>query len=341
MNPTLPLWVLLVGAVPTAAHAPPAALDVPKLSTRWSTRFALVPAPPAPRAGERSFVHAERIEALLAAAQVALGSLRPEEARSSLSECEALLRAHPELPQAAWLAAERAAIAAELASSEDSERMQRARRAAAALEGPRAPAFHEGGATAVDSALPTLVSLRVRGLAGGDELEWDGLARPSVFETPVGEHHLRVVRGERLLWASWVQVAEGTRELDLNLPPLEPCSADDLGRTRDGGVKPLAAPDTACPRWAVARVLRGAAPVAFCARAPCTAFRRAPQTRAAGARGAGTAPRAPAARGAVPAWTWYVAGGVGAALLGGLVAAEAGAFSSSPSHERWRYEGLR
>jgi hypothetical protein len=297
--------------------------------------FAAVPGAPEPRAGESSTLYVERVEALLAAAQMALGSQRPEEARAALAECEGLLRAHPELPQAAWLAAERAAITAELASSENSDRMRAARVQALVLEGPRAAAFHRDAAGA-DAALPPLVSFSVRGLAPGDELEWDAARATTNIDARVGEHQLRVLRGGRLLWASWQTISSATRELNLNLPPLAPCSADDLALTRDDGSKPLPSPNTLCPRWAVARTVGAEVELALCERAKCSNWRRGP----AEPNRAPLASKSPE-RAALPAWTLYVAGGVGAALLGGFIAAEAGAFTPNETRERWRYEGLR
>jgi hypothetical protein len=334
MNPTLPLWVLAVGATPTFTPAPDPlpGTELAQISARWSRRFKRVPAAPEARPSAGTRRNAERIEALLDAAQTALGSLRPDEAKAALTDAEALLRAHPELPQAAWLAAERASIAAELASAEGEPASARLR--AFVLEGRRATPFREG--TLSGGELPALpaIALSVRGLAATDELEWDATRSPSRFETLAGEHQLRVLRNERLLWASWVEVTESTHELALNLPALAPCSADDLERTRDAERAPVAAATTLCSRWAVARGAADEVEISFCERSRCGEWQRAP-------RAPTMALRQPAAHPLIPSWALYVAGGLGAVAIGGLIAAESGAFSSEPARERWRYEGLR
>jgi len=291
---------------------------------------------------------AERVEALFDAAQGALGALRPEEAGQSLSEAERILQAHPELPQAAWLLAECHTLSAQWLTARDPSAARALIVAAAALEGSRAAPFREG--TSADIASPghnaepadlvsglAPASLTVRGLSAGDILEWDTEARTSPLSTTVGQHQLRVLRGERTLWASWVSVSASSPELLVNLPRVAPCSAEDLGGTLDGARGPNAPPHVACREWAIARTGKGELEVALCRGSRCGDWHRAPSQ---------PEPFKPPAqvltRAGFPRWAAYAVAGVGAAAVAGAVMAEAGVFGGSgATRETYRYEGVK
>ena len=129
-----------------------------------------------------------------------------ESAPDELARAEQLLLAHPELPQAAWLLAERHALSAQaLAQGADAPRgpeLEQAR----ALEGPRAPA---AGAPAPRSRGPVgalavpLAQLAVPRPRARDALFVDGrlTAERALAE---GLHHVRITRGTQLVWAGWV-----------------------------------------------------------------------------------------------------------------------------------------
>lgn len=280
---------------------------------------------------------AERVEALFDSAQSALGALNPDEAGQSLGEAERLIQAHPELPQAAWLLAECHTLSAELLRARDANAARAHLARAFALEGPRALPFREGTSADIVSVSPTPVTLAVRGLGANDVLEWDAEARPIPVRTTLGQHQLRVLRGERVVWASWVSVSAATPELALNLPRVAACSADDLGGTSDGVRGPSAPARVACAEWAVARSGQGELQVALCRGSRCGDWHRVgPETEAF------EPPAQALTRAGFPRWASYALAGVGAAAVAGVVLVEAGVFSSGgETRERWWYDGVR
>jgi hypothetical protein len=355
LNPILPLWVLHVGATAlpgTAGNgAPSTRAELERFSAAWSVRFSPVPPlslPSRATQAEPARDAAERVEALFDSAQSALGALRPEEAGQSLKEAERILLAHPELPQAAWLLAEHHALSAQWLTPREPSAARALTIAAAVLEGLRVTPFREGtsadiaspghdnGQTDLGSAL-TPVSLDVTGLSANDRLEWDAEARTSPLSTTVGQHQLRILRGERTVWASWISVGPSSPELRVNLPRVSPCSAEDLGETLDGARGPSAAPHVACPEWAIARVGSGELELALCRGSQCGDWHRAPIQ---------PEPFKPPAqaltRAGFPRWAAYAVAGVGAAAVAGAVMAEAGVFGGGgATRERLRYDGLK
>ncbi|HWA76408.1 MAG TPA: hypothetical protein VG937_28915 [Polyangiaceae bacterium] len=338
MNPILPLWVLHVGV--SGVGAPPAPAELARFSAHWSVRFAAVPALAAaqssgPLEPERNAV--ERIEALFDATQSALGALDPGEASQSLAEAERLIQAHPEFPQAAWLLAECHRLRAELLGTRDSAGARAYVARAAALEGARVAPFREGTSADIDPGSATPLNVDVRGLGPSDRLEWDSEARNSPVQTGAGEHQLRVLRGERVVWASWVSLSANATELALNLPPVAACSAEDLGGTLNGERGPTAPPQVMCSQWAVARSNQGKLELALCRGSQCGDWYRAPLE---------PSPFAPPAQvltqRSFPRWATYAIASVGAAAVAGAVLLETGVFGGGgDTRERWRYDGLR
>jgi hypothetical protein len=337
VNPILPLWVLHVGVSSVGAPAQ----ELARFSAHWSVRFSVVPVfastrASAPAEPERNAV--ERIEALFDATQSALGALDPREAGQSLAEAERLVQAHPELPQAAWLLAECHRLRAELLAPRDSAAARAQVARATLLEGPRAAPFREGTSADIDPGSATPLKIDVRGLGPNDRLEWDAEPRKSPVRTDAGQHQLRVMRGERVVWSSWVSLGAAARELTLNLPPVPACSADDLAGTVDGERGPSAPSQVLCSEWAVARTTQGKLELALCRGSRCGDWYRAPVQA--------TPPFAPPAqvltRGSFPRWASYTIASVGAAAVAGAVLLEAGVFGSDgATRERWRYDGLR
>lgn len=279
----------------------------------------------------------ERVEALFDTARSALGALRPEEAERSLTEAERLLLAHPELPQAAWLLAECHTLSAEWQSARDPNAARARRAAAAALEGPRAAPFREGASTDVDVEPAASIAFDVRGLAAGDRLEWDAQPRALPLSTAPGQHQLRVLRGARVIWASWVTVSAANPALSLNLPRVTPCSAEDLAATVDGARGPVAPALVACREWAVARSGAGELEIALCRGARCGDWHRAPP-----ARDVFEPPAQALTHKGFPRWASYALAGAGAAAMAGLVLLEGGVFGSEgPARERWKYMPVR
>jgi hypothetical protein len=318
---------------------PLAARELAQFAARWSGEFqqvSLVDDTLGKRADAEQWRSVPRIEALFATARTATGALRTSEADSALSEAEALIRSHSELPQAAWLLAEHHALAAELIHDEDGRAAQELLIAAAVLEGERGEAFRDVVRPSADIELPPEHELPLLGIYAQDRVECDGQTVSNPLHVRPGEHHVRVLRGERLLWSGWVSIAEEATSVNLWLPTPAPCSADDVSGTQDSERGPLPRPGTRCADWAVARRHGTKLEVARCHAARCGAWQRIETARAARRE------RIPESPQGIPRWLTYAAVGAGTALVAGLVLAQSGAFGGSDSsRERWVYTGFK
>jgi len=310
--------------------------ELQRFSERWKVRFAEVPREPdmlglAADAEQEQSVR--RVEALFSTAKTALGALRNAEADSALAEAEALIRSHSGLPQAAWLLAEHHAILAERLLDEAPARARELGASAVVLEGERGQAFRDAASTSVRALVPALTEVQVSGLFARDLLEWDGEPARLPLATRPGEHHARVLRGERLLWSGWVTVVELAPTVTLSLPAPLACSEDDLSGTLDSEHGPRALPGTQCAEWAVARVKAGELSMARCQKAHCGPWQTGTQRQEA------TPSSTPSS--GLPRWLTYAAIGAGAALITGVILTQTGAFSSNESgRERWGYTGF-
>jgi hypothetical protein len=223
---------------------------------------------------------AQTIEASLDEAQTLAASLDEERALVLLADVEKELLLHPELPQAAWLMAERHQLAAAIrrkqpGGDEDAARLLAS---AEALEGPRAAPFGEGGDAAPENsgvaAPPKLRALlSVRDLDVHDELVVDGFSAKGSWSVLPGRHHAEVLRGSRVVWAGWFDVpAEARVDRLLGVPERLACSGEDFGETAVGGRAPDVPAGVRCERWIAVR--RGATglEVAWCEGPRCTAY---------------------------------------------------------------------
>jgi len=207
------------------------------------------------------------------------------------------------------------------------------------FEGPRSlPFSDQPGAVETRPALARF-SLAVQGLDPRDRIEWNGQRVSGAFPIAAGEHHVRVLRKGRLIHAAWTTIAEGTTALTFAIPPITPCSRDDLTGVQIQEHRAIAAPGTRCQSWAVARSLpQGGIEVARCTRDQCRAlvhFRR-PQ---------------PEARKAQPVtperswskWSTYTLLGVGVLATTGVVLWQVGAFDHDDQERRttWEFHGLQ
>src|SRR4051812_25286956 len=150
-----------------------------------------------------------QLESSLEEARNAAAALEQSRALAALERAEHLLRDHPELPQSAWLMAEVLELSADVESTApDAADAERAlRRRAATLEGPRATPFSDRASPEGAPETEAPISVEIRGLEPNDTLEWDGVQVAGSFPTAPGEHHARVARNGRLLWAGWARVA--------------------------------------------------------------------------------------------------------------------------------------
>ncbi|MCA9594122.1 MAG: hypothetical protein KC776_12450 [Myxococcales bacterium] len=275
------------------------------------------------------------IEGLLDQARIAATSLDSDTALARAGEAKAMLVAHPELPQAGWLMAERHLVEASIRGGVEggAAEAERLTRAALVLEGPRARAVGEDRAPA-QLAAPTTVA--VRGLAADDVLYWDETRATPPLSTPPGEHHARVLRRGELVWAGWVAVKPAARAIALPVPSAVACSRDDLAGVRIAKGRVQAPASVRCSEWAVAVPRRGGGvSVASCTAASCgplLAWRSGDGVVYSG-------PPQPRTEKPFPTWV-AVGAGLGAAMVTTVVLWRAGVFEGSePGRSRWEYVG--
>lgn len=282
----------------------------------------------APRENAASFRNAAyapdvvaEVEALLEEARSATASLEQSRALGALERAETRLHEHPELPQAAWLMAEELELRADIeaAAPEGASSARALRERAAALEGARALPFSDRDPH-VDLAPPITHGVSRDGLEPNDVLEWDGIASAETFAVASGEHHARVLRGGRLLWAGWVGVGEGDTRVHLPVPESPSCSPDDIGSAHIAGGRAIASERTRCESYVLARAhAGGGVEAALCERNVCgkvVIFQRNAHPAAAASRSERT----------WPAWATYTLVGAGGVLATGLVLWRAGVF---------------
>jgi hypothetical protein len=211
------------------------------------------------------------VESSLEEARNGTASLEQNRALSALERAAQLLHEHPELPQSAWLMAEVLELSADVESTEaeGTEAGLALRKRAAALEGPRATPFSDRAPSA-ELAAPDTQSLTVAGVESSDTLEWDGVQRQSPLITAAGEHHARVLRGGRLLWAGWAKVEPNEAQLRLPVPETVACSSDDLEGGHFEGGRAVPATHARCDSYVLARPrLGGGIEAALCERTSC------------------------------------------------------------------------
>jgi len=292
---------------------------------------------------------ADRVETLLEEARAATPS---QGTPGALERAEALLLEHPELPQAAWLLAERFAIEAQALTTPDEATAARRReleQRARALEGTRS---EPAGATPSPAAAPPSShrALAPSGTRPRDRVFIDGrpLATPPVDSAAgadsddaealaPGRHHVLVTRAGLPIWSGWVELAaEGAWSLE---DPSPGCSGLDLADVTARSDAPDPAPGVRCERWAVARPsLRGGADIAACSRSRCGAWQHA-----SAAPPLDASMRAPAPAGAEPAawpaWATWSLVGAGTLAAAGLVLWQLGALDRGEPQTEFVFTG--
>jgi hypothetical protein len=280
-----------------------------------------------------------KIEELLEGARVKSDAMDEAGALARLTEASQLIEGHPELPQAAWLSAERMTLEATLFERrpDSAEKARALRRAARALEGKRVAPLAEAGKLATDEGGPAeaIARVAIQGLEPDDRLFWDG--RPAPHAVPAGAepHHARVVRQGRTVWAGWTAANAGTR-LTLGAPTPVTCSLDDLGAASIKDQRVIAPAGARCPSWAVARPQAGGGiEIASCAKSRCGPL--LPWHKGNGGEFAG--PPQPAPERPTPVWL-FVAAGIGAAALTSVVVWQSGVFDEpNPARDRVLFNG--
>ncbi len=217
------------------------------------------------------------VESSLEEARNGSASLEPNRALAALARAGELLRDHPELPQSAWLMAEVLELSADVENTDPggADAALALRKRAATLEGPRAAPFSDRAPAAALEVLevpevPPTQAITVAGLEASDTLEWDGVQRENPLTTAAGEHHARVLRGGRLLWAGWAKVELNETQLRLPVPETVACSSDDLEGGHFEGGRAVPATHARCESYVLARArLGGGIEAALCERTSC------------------------------------------------------------------------
>ncbi|HEY4015991.1 MAG TPA: hypothetical protein VGM06_21795 [Polyangiaceae bacterium] len=283
----------------------------------------------------------ERVEDDIDRARDAVAAHDADRAERAIEAADATLRAHAELPQAAWLMAEveraRAALWRRVAPL-DAGAADLAWARAEALDGGRVAGVGEEAAPA--HAPNAAVTLAV---SPGDARAWlDGepIGVSEAVATRAGLHALVVTWAGVPVWASWVEVSAGGSTLDVPVDVAPACSAADVSRARVGASGAVEARFVRCRSWVA--VEAGARPatvrVATCETDRCgdpVEWRApAPWTWAPPVREDDE-------RRSWPAWaTWALVGG-GAAVAAGVIAVAAGAFQQAPTETRFASGGLK
>ena len=234
---------------------PPGAAELRALSS-WARTRGLAVAPPAerhPAAIAVDLAKADSIEDLLDRARDAIAARDGEGVERATAAAEALLRAHPELPQSAWLMAEVERARAtrwRRVPPEDIEASERAWLRAEALDGGRVAGIGEVAAAGPSAgAVPVTVSLS---LPGDDAARLDGRPIERALQataetrrgttrslvsvvTIAGPHVLVVTADGAPVWAGWLELAAGSSSIVIDAPTIVPCSLADLGHATVGG----------------------------------------------------------------------------------------------------------
>jgi hypothetical protein len=291
---------------------------------------------------------AAAVDDLLERARAAMAAADGDEVDTVLAQAESLLRAHAELPQAAWLMAE-----VERSRStrwrrippRDPEAADRAWARAEALDGGRRPGLGE----VAPAALPAPADLVLDGPA--DTTVWiDGMATTKrVIALHAGPHAIVATQNDAPVWATWVDLADKTSTLRWSMPSAPPCSVDDMKKAAPGGEKILA-PGVRCSRWiAVERgSLPGAIRVAACQKDRCgelVEWRVGLAATAAGAEAARDQRQRdgrPAERTGRrwPTWATWALVVAGVAVAAGTVVLVSGVWRSAPAETRFVGGGL-
>jgi hypothetical protein len=277
-----------------------------------------------------------QVESSLEEAHHATAALEPSRALAALEQADRLVREHPELPQSAWLMAEILESSADLESTTEggTEAEQALRKRALILEGRRAAPFSDR-TTPLDTEPEATRPVSVDGLEPDDSLEWDGLQSGALLTTTSGEHHARVTRNGRLLWAGWAELTASESQLRLPVPETVACSPDDIGQGALVDGRALPARHARCDSYVLARArASGGIEAALCERTSCGKVliwdRSGVQPATTGA-------------GKKRVWPYAVAASAGALAVAGVVLWRMGVFDRSGpgASEVWVFNGQK
>lgn len=293
----------------------------------------------------------DRVEKELDRAREAIAALDADAAERALARAEALLRDHPELPQAAWLRAEvDRSWAARFTRVEpkDEARAAEAWRAAYALDGGRVAGIGEADLGPRKRTPATIVVEGVRGrpvvvrLDGAPLTPKETASGRATYETELApaEHQLVASVDGRPVFASWIAVpaAGPTAPIEVHLASGGACTRDAfVSVTREDGH--VRAPGVACPRWVAALPVdrAGAVLVARCEGDACGPLLEWRIER----YGSSGPPQALGPRSTWPGWATWTLVGFGAATAAAVTLVATGVLEARPVEQRFVAGGAR
>lgn len=299
----------------------------------------------------------DRAERELERAREAIGATDADTAERALARVEALLRDHPELPQAAWLRAEveRTWSARWLrVEPRDEARARTAWENAQALDGGRVPGIGETSFPPRPAVKATIV---VQGEPSLDPSEHaprltlllDGRPLAPAESGPSGlvyaveiapaEHHLLAMSDGGVVFSSWVAIAGSSPTTRLSIAEGGACGRDRFTdvQHRDGRIVNVSG--ITCPRWiaAVPADKRGSVLVARCEREACGPLLewRVERLPAYGP------PQAHGKTARWPSWATWTLAGIGAATATTMALIATGVFEARPVEPRFVVGGAR
>jgi hypothetical protein len=321
-----------------SAQAPDLEAGRTRALKSWSLAHGVEIAPPrdeAPRGLAVDYHLAADVEALLDRAHDAIAARDADATDSAVSAAESALRAHPELPQAAWLMAEvertRSTRWRRIAPV-DAEAAERAWLRAEALDGGRTTGLAEETAEGHAAA----ATMTIEAVPDGTIAWLDGVSVTDVSGIPThaGPHVLAVALAPlgsapgAVLWARWIDLPEGPSRVAVMVSGTTPCSSSDLARASLAG-EAVSAEAVRCEQWIA--VTAGSAPdairVARCGRGACGPLL---EWTPSPAWSWSPPPARPAA--GWPSWATWAIVGAGAAVAAGAVVVTALQPGSTETH---------
>ncbi len=309
------------------------------------------PAKAAAKALEVDVRPGDAVEALLDGARDAIAARDRDGVDRTLSSAESTLRAHPELPQAAWLMAEVMRARATQwrhVPPADPEAAETAWLRAEAIDGGRVPGV--GEVASARHPQPATVAVAFSPLSPDDAELWlDGARAPSdVVATRAGVHTLVAKWGGAPIWAGWIEAPAGSSSVWVDAPGALGCSVDDVARAHRPSEAAGASTDAIdarhvrCETWVAAfgGAAQGVVRVATCDKDRCgPAFAwRASSTSMPWTWSPEAEPASD--RTGVPWAAWGLAGvGVAIATAVAIVAAEA--LQPAPTEVRFVSGGIK
>jgi hypothetical protein len=279
---------------------------------------------------------ADDVERALDRARDAIAARDASGVDGALATAESLLRAHAELPQAAWQMAEVERIrSARLrrVPPVDEGAADRAWARAVGLAGERVVGVGEQAGSTQSAAATIVLDVEPRGATA----RLDG--RPveaGAVNTLAGPHVLVVAWNGAPVWAAWLDTPAGSSTFRVVAPASPPCSTDDLARAARAG-DGVDAGRVRCTTWIAA--VPGAAPstvrIAMCEAAACGPLLdwRLPTWT--------WTPPQPVARRGWPAWATWSLVGAGAAIATGVLVGAAEALQHPASETRFVSGGVK